>query len=204
VDINFGESNFVQDNWLLEAVTFEIIQFSFVVIHNTAWLLGKYMFSNMLGPAMDKYLNHYQEDVFVPQPIFGSLLRDHFVVDYRNTHDPIHDVEHNSLLFQFAGELFYKGQGCSEFNPRTVPPLNIRESYLAISPEAAECIAEQVSKSKVGSFEVNQRNLELMFGDGTTHPVTTSSIAMDIFARKLGSNQPLTIKLGYKDMKVKF
>jgi hypothetical protein len=43
-----------------------------------------------------------------------------------------------------------------------------------------------------------------MFGDGTRHPVTTSSLEMDIFARKLGPNMPLSIKLGYKDMKVKF
>ena len=113
------------------------------------------MFSNLLGPAMDKYLNHYQQELYIPQPILGSLLHDHFIVDYRNTQDPIHDVEHNSLLFKFAGEFFYKGQGCSEFNPRAVPELNIGESYLAISPEAAECIAEQVSKSKVGVFEVN-------------------------------------------------
>jgi hypothetical protein len=61
VDIDFGHSDFIQDDWFLEAVTFELIQFSFVVIHNTAWLLGQYMFTNMLGPAMDKYLNHYQQ-----------------------------------------------------------------------------------------------------------------------------------------------
>lgn len=71
VDINFGDSNFEQDDAFLEFWTFEIIQFSMVVIHNTAWILGKYMFTNMLGPVLDKYLNHYQATILARSPILG-------------------------------------------------------------------------------------------------------------------------------------
>ena len=61
------------------------------------------------------------------------MVKDSFVIDYRNTQDPSHDIDTNSIMFMFAGELFYNGQGCSEFIPTSFNKLNIPESYLAIS-----------------------------------------------------------------------
>ena len=59
-DINFGESYFVSDDWFEELIIFQFVHFSTVVIHNTAWLMGQFMFTELLGPVLDKYLNHYQ------------------------------------------------------------------------------------------------------------------------------------------------
>jgi hypothetical protein len=68
------------------------------------------MFTNMLGPAMDKYLNHYQQMLVIHQPILGQeAVQDNFVIDYRNTQDPIHDDVNDSIMFMFAGEFFYNG-----------------------------------------------------------------------------------------------
>ena len=58
-DINFGSSDIQSDDWLVEFLMFEIVHFSFIVIQNTAWATGPFMFTNMLGPVLDKYLNHY-------------------------------------------------------------------------------------------------------------------------------------------------
>lgn len=82
--------------------------------------------------------------------------------------------------------------------------MNIKESYLAITSQAAECIVEQIGKTYVGRFGVNKRNLEAMFADGKPHPVTSSTLEMQIFRDKLGANKPLNIELRYKDMKIEF
>jgi hypothetical protein len=135
VDIEFGESNFEQDDPFLNFVTFEIIQFSMVVIHNTAWLLGEYMFTNMLGPVLDKYLNHYQATILARSPFLGQeSKKQYFDVDYRNTQDPIHLAQTNSIMFMLSGETFLDHQGCSEYNPINFNRLEIAESYLVMTP----------------------------------------------------------------------
>ena len=106
-DINFGESDVVSSDWFVEFWTFELIHFSFIVIQNTAWIIGPFMFTNMLGPVMDKYLNHYQQDMYLWSPVKGMEdVKDTFTLDYRNNFDPIHDTY--SVTFKFVGEFFYK------------------------------------------------------------------------------------------------
>ena len=59
---------------------------------------------------MDKYLNHYQQDFVVQSPIRGQeYLKDDFTLDYRNTRDPIHDHDSTTIMWLFAGEVFYNG-----------------------------------------------------------------------------------------------
>ena len=91
-DINFGESDVVSSDWFVEFWTREVVHFSFIVIHNTAWLIGKVMFTEMLGPVMDKYLNHYRQNMVLQSPIRGQEDKaDIFTFDFRNTQDPIHE-----------------------------------------------------------------------------------------------------------------
>lgn len=71
----------------------------------------------MLGPVLDKYLNHYQARINAKSPILGQETKNYFDVDYRNTQDPIHLAQTNSIMFMLSGEFFYKQQGCSEYNP---------------------------------------------------------------------------------------
>ena len=93
------------------------------------------MFTEMLGPVLDKYLNHYQQDIALKSPFRGQENLSHvFTLDYRNTADPQETADYEGLLFQFVGELFLNGQGCTEFSPIDFPALEVDESYVAITP----------------------------------------------------------------------
>ena len=96
-------------------LTYHAIKFSFVIIHNTAWIYGPLMFSEMLGPTLDKYLNHYQQGIQISSPFKGQTTTDTLTIDYRNTHDPT--MWFGSIMFYFAGEMFHNGKGCSQFSP---------------------------------------------------------------------------------------
>ena len=45
-------------------------------------------------------------------------------------------------MFSFAGEFFYLGKGCQNFNPEPTGMMNLPMTYLVISNEGATCLAE--------------------------------------------------------------
>lgn len=71
-----------------------------------------------------------------------------------------------------------------------------------MTPQSLECMLEQYGKSDISKFGVNQRNLEAMFNDTKPHPVTSSTLEMELFRDKVGANKPLNIIVGYKDLKL--
>lgn len=87
-----------------------------------------------------------------------------------------------------------------------MPRLLISESYLALTPTAVECMFEQMAKSNLGKFEMNQQSLKNLFKNGENHILTTSSLRtkIPIFEQKLGKDKPLNFVLGWKDAKFTF
>ena len=59
VKINFGESFFYHDNAIEQILLHQIIKFVIVMVENTSWLVGDTIFTEMLGPVLDKFMNHY-------------------------------------------------------------------------------------------------------------------------------------------------
>lgn len=106
-------------------------------------------------------------------------------------------------MFMLSGEFFLDQQGCSEYVPEKFNRLGISETYLVMTPQSIECMLEQYGKSKLGKFGVNQKNLEAMFADKKPHPVTSSTLEMELFRDKIGADKPLNIIVGYKDLKLK-
>ena len=66
-------------------------------------------------------------------------------------------------------------------------------------------MAEQFTKTKLSSFELNEESLNKLFGN-INNKLTTSSLSqtMPIFENKLGVDKPLNFILGYRDMKIDF
>jgi hypothetical protein len=58
-DIKFGNSMVKHSNWLKELVMHEVVLFSEVMIENSAYFFGEAMFTNLLGPVLDKFFNRY-------------------------------------------------------------------------------------------------------------------------------------------------
>ena len=61
-DVSFGKSYFHHDNIIFGFLTNQIIEFGKVVIENSVYFFGKYIFNSLLGPEIDSMLGHYQID----------------------------------------------------------------------------------------------------------------------------------------------
>lgn len=59
VMIDFGGSYIYHDSIYVRYTMFQILQLGKVMIQNSAFFFGDRMFTQLLGPVMDKYLNHY-------------------------------------------------------------------------------------------------------------------------------------------------
>lgn len=70
-DIKFGSSYLYHDNKLMAFVMHQFVYFAIVIIENSVYFVGDYIFSNMMGPILDKALNHYKMDVTLPSPFPG-------------------------------------------------------------------------------------------------------------------------------------
>lgn len=64
-DIDFGESYFYHENTILKIMMHQLVQLSLVIIENSSYFMGKYMFTEMLGPVLDVYLKHYTHEFLV-------------------------------------------------------------------------------------------------------------------------------------------
>ena len=58
-DIKFGETYLYHENKLLAFAMHQFVYFGIVIIENTVYFIGDYIFSNMAGPLMDNALNQY-------------------------------------------------------------------------------------------------------------------------------------------------
>jgi hypothetical protein len=88
VHVKFGDSKFYHSNWILRIVMHQIIYYSIIVLENSVYFVGKWLFSSMLGPTIDRYLNHYQLPLNLPSPFPGQTSVATFNLDLRNTADP--------------------------------------------------------------------------------------------------------------------
>ena len=58
-DISFGESYLFHDNVIVGFFMHQFVYFGIVIIENSSYFVGEYIFSNMMGPVLDNFLNHY-------------------------------------------------------------------------------------------------------------------------------------------------
>lgn len=59
-DIKFGSSYLYHDNKIMAFVMHQFVYFAIVIIENSVYFVGDYIFSEMMGPVVDKMLGHYQ------------------------------------------------------------------------------------------------------------------------------------------------
>lgn len=61
VKVDMGDTDFQFENWFYQLFFRQFVEFGIVVLENSAWFTGEYLFSAILGPIMDTQLNHYQK-----------------------------------------------------------------------------------------------------------------------------------------------
>jgi hypothetical protein len=66
----------------------QLVLLSLVIIENSSYFMGKYMFTEMLGPVLDVYLKHYEHDFTLKNFLPGQNTWDVLTFDYRNMNSP--------------------------------------------------------------------------------------------------------------------
>ena len=89
-----------------------------VIIENTSYFLGKYIFSDLLGPIMDTYLNHYYREFLLKSQVPGQLTADFITLDYRHTRSP--RIQEDFIEFDIVGDFLLRGESCENFTPEKV------------------------------------------------------------------------------------
>jgi hypothetical protein len=174
-----------------------------VIVENSSWWAGKYIFSHMLGPVLDDMLNHYKLNLELPHPIEGQGGYDRFTLDYRNTHSP--DIQEGYGDFFFLGELIHNNHTCT-IEPDFMDFMNSNTfSQLVISESAATCIANSMANSRIGNVFFDKARINKAFKTKNLEFDTTSmQHFLPMFTKKLGPNVPLLFDFDMKDVKVMF
>ena len=206
ISIKFGDSYFYHDDEILSFLMHQFILLSIVMVENVTYFAGETIFSNMFGPILDGYLNHYRYKFPWPSLIRGQDTIDLFELDYKNVRDPI--FHPGAIDFFFQGEVIYRGEGCP-LDPDYLDFMDGTEttsSQLVISESAATCIANQFARSNIGTIHVDNEKLNLFWGTGDKLRMDTTFLAshVGLFQNKLGANVDLKIDILFKDMKVQF
>lgn len=101
--LSFGETFLHHENWFTALCLWQLVEFSFVMVRNSVYFLGQYIFTDMLGPVMDKFLNHYHFDFYIWSPFKGQNRYSIMSLDYRNVRSPY--IGDGFLEFYYVGEL---------------------------------------------------------------------------------------------------
>ena len=105
-DIHFGESTVTYDDWFIEFILFHLIKFVELSIENSSYVLGEYMFTNLLGPVLDAALNHYHIPLWFKAVVPGQTGSAAFDIDYRQVWSPLINPD-GYADFRFSGEFIY-------------------------------------------------------------------------------------------------
>lgn len=71
VEIQFGNSYLYHDNKMVAFLMHQVIYYSIVMVENSAFFIGGYLFSKMLGPIFDQMLGNYETTVHMPSIFRG-------------------------------------------------------------------------------------------------------------------------------------
>ena len=88
IDIKFGNSYFYHDNVIVAFIMNQFVEFAIVIIENSTYFVGQYIFTSMLGPVMTSFLNEYQLEMNIKDIFPGQTSEDTFILDYRHTTRP--------------------------------------------------------------------------------------------------------------------
>ena len=152
-DVKFGSSYLYHDNKIMAFIMHQFVYFAIVIIENSVYFVGDYIFSEMMGPVVDKMLGHYKTEITLPSPYPGQNTEATFEFDFRNTKSPYIGDGYIDLFF--LGEIIHPGHECT-IEPDYMDFINSETfSQLVISESAAKCMANTIAASPIGVVHMN-------------------------------------------------
>jgi len=70
-ELNFGDSYLYHDNAIIAFFMHQWVYFAIVILKNSVYFVGQYIFTDMMGPVLDSALNHYKMEMNMASPISG-------------------------------------------------------------------------------------------------------------------------------------
>ena len=187
-DIKFGKSYLYHDNKIMAFAMHQFVYFALVIIENSVYFVGDYIFSNMMGPIMDEALNHYHTRIVLQSPFPGQHSKAAFDFDFRNTQSPfigagymdmyiLGELTYKPSKHLIEGEHGYTSQVCT-LDPDYMSFMNSETfSQLVITESAFSCMMNSISQSPIGRLHLNSETLnqlfetdEIMFNSTTIAP----------------------------------
>lgn len=83
IDVHFGESYLYHNNPFTAFAMHQVLYLTIIVIENSVWWVGDYIFTEMMGPVMDRFLNHYEIGFKFPSLVPGQNTEEDFYLDFR-------------------------------------------------------------------------------------------------------------------------
>ena len=162
--INFGESYLYHDNEFVSVIMHQIVEFGIVIVENSVYFVGDYIFTNMAGPVLTTFLNDYKLPLpTMPSPFHGQNTQADFLMDYRQTIDP--NIGDGYLDTYFLGEIIWADDemGCAydhdffDFMDATT------FSQLVVSETAMTCMLKNVAKTPIGHLDFTEKKINEFF-----------------------------------------
>ena len=161
VDVKFGSSYLYHDNKIMAFVMHQFVYFAIVIIENSVYFVGDYIFSEMMGPVVDKMLGHYKTGITLHSPFPGQTTSANYEFDFRNTMSPYIGEGYIDLFF--LGEIIHPGHECT-IEPDYMNFVNSETfSQLVVSESAAKCMANTMAASPIGFIHLNTHTMRELF-----------------------------------------
>jgi hypothetical protein len=58
--VKFGETYLYHDNLIVAFFMHQVVKYEMIIVENSIYFVGQYMFTHMLGPVLDEMMNHYR------------------------------------------------------------------------------------------------------------------------------------------------
>lgn len=70
--LHWGDSDFYHDNWFIQGIIHQFVEFALVMIENSSYFIGDILYTRFGEPVMTEALNNYKIPLpKVPTPFFG-------------------------------------------------------------------------------------------------------------------------------------
>lgn len=119
--LNFGDSFLHHEDPFTAFCLFQIVDFSLIMIRNSVFLIGQYIFTDMLGPIINDFLNNYTFDFYIWSPFMGQNKYTIMSFDYRQTRTPY--IGDGFLEFYYVGELAHNHLSLSKCKMDEIKPM---------------------------------------------------------------------------------
>jgi len=133
----------------------QVVDLALVIIENSSYFLGQYVYSDQIEPVLTYAMNNYRFPVVLPNLVTGQNAASELELDVRHTYKPY--IGNGVLELYMIGELMFDNKTCG-VNFKEVPMTFLDEdkfSQLIMTESAISCMANSLGHSNHGKIDWN-------------------------------------------------